>query len=271
MLSIITAIYNQLEVNQLFLEYLKQYTHHPFELIVVDNGSDDGSRDFFRSAGATVIANDGNYSYPHCQNQGIQVARYDVLAFLNNDIIVSPDWDRRLLEVMDHHQLGVACCCGVERLENKSRTRFYRKKWSAVRNTIGLFGNNGRTLRWMHRIMYGNWERFAQKRWAKFKYSVREGFVGSSVVMKRSALDKIGLWDERINAADFDLYLRSKKRNREKGDIKPVHVALGVFNHHYIRMTLRSVYPEYKDRSNLISLAEKWGKEQAAEYLKPLD
>jgi GT2 family glycosyltransferase len=271
MLSIITAIHNQIEVNRLFLEFLRRYTRNPFELIVVDNNSNDGSADFFRAAKATVIQNDGNYSYPRCQNQGIQAARFDVLAFLNNDILVSPDWDQRLLEVMDRHQLEVVCCCGVERLENRRMTRFYRKKWSLIRNTIGWFGSSSGVLRLMHRAMYGNWERFAQKRWAKFGCSVREGFVGSSVVLKRSALDKIGPWDERINAADFDLYMRSKARSLEQGDIRPSHVALGVFNHHYIRMTLRSGHPAYKDEANLISLQDKWGGKRVAEYKKCLD
>ena len=252
MLSVITAIYNQLAVNRLFWGHLKRHTHHPFELIVVDNGSTDGSGDFFRSVGATVITNDGNYSYPHCQNQGTAAARYDVLAFLNNDIIVPPDWDRHLLEVMAQHGLEVASCCGVERVESKGKTQYYRKKWSFIRNTFGWFGHSERTLGWMHRAMYGNWERFAQKRWAKFGCKVREGFVGSSIVLKRSALDKIGPWDERINAADFDLYCRIKQRSLEQKDIQPSQVALGVFIHHYVRMTFKGGYPEYKDRANLI-------------------
>src|SRR5271157_5234236 len=100
MLSVITAIYNQLPVNRLFLEHLRRHTRLPFELIIVDNHSNDGSGDFFRAAGAKVIANDGNYSYPRCQNQGLRVAQHEWLAFLNNDLIVSPGWDQRLMEVM---------------------------------------------------------------------------------------------------------------------------------------------------------------------------
>ena len=63
MISIITAIYNQRSVNELFWHYLKLYTHFPFELIIIDNNSNDGSADFFESIGATVIRNQGNYSY----------------------------------------------------------------------------------------------------------------------------------------------------------------------------------------------------------------
>src|SRR5947208_13580 len=72
MISIITAVYNQLAVNRLFVENLRRYTHHPYELIIIDNGSTDGSAEFFEQQGATVIRNGANYSYPHCQNQGIK-------------------------------------------------------------------------------------------------------------------------------------------------------------------------------------------------------
>src|ERR1043165_3926775 len=122
MISIITAIHNQLPMNKLFYEALKKYTYHPFELIIIDNNSNDGSGDFFRSKGAHVIHNDHNYSYPHCQNQGIKHAKFEYLAFLNNDIVVSPGWDRRLLEAMQANQLQVITSCGIERLEEPRET-----------------------------------------------------------------------------------------------------------------------------------------------------
>jgi GT2 family glycosyltransferase len=259
MLSIVTAVFNQLEMNKLFLERLQRFTALPHEVIIIDNNSTDGSGDYFRTKGATVIANDGNYSYPHCQNQGIAAARGDILAFLNNDIIVSPSWDLRLLKVMEWNQLDVATPCGVERLEANTATRYYRKKWSLVRRVARWFRPESRRLRLMHRWMYGDWEGFADRRWRSFEYCVREGFVGSSVMMTRRALDKVGLWDERIQAGDFDLYLRTKIRSLRKGDIRPVHVSLGVFNHHYIRQTAKAPRPAFKDQSNLLPLQQKWG------------
>jgi hypothetical protein len=131
-------------------------------------------------------------------------------------------------------------------------------------------GTNERTLRLMHKIMYGSWETFTQRRFDKFQYTVREGFVGNTVLMKRSALEKVGYWDERIYAADFDLYFRSKKRSAEAGDIKPVHTALGVFNHHFIRVTLHGARPVFKDQSRLIALEEKWGMDVTQSHMREL-
>jgi GT2 family glycosyltransferase len=271
MLSIVTAIHNQLDVNRLFLESLKKYTRCPWELILIDNGSTDGSAEFFSSKGAKIIRNDGNYSYPHCQNQGIGAARYDTLAFLNNDIITSPGWDEKLLKVMERERLEIVSSCGVERLENRRTTRYYRKKWSLVRNAIRIAGSGSKALRLMHRVMYGNWEKFSERRWVRFGNKVLEGFIGSTVIIKRSALGKIGLWDERIQAADFDLYMRSKARYLEIGDLRPIHVALGVFNHHFIKMTVSRPRPPFKDQANLISLEDKWGKDKIAEYARDLN
>lgn len=78
----------------------------------------------------------------------------------------------------------------------------------------------------------------------------------------------MGLYDERVQAADFDLYVRSKKRFLEQGDIKPCHIALGVYNHHYIRVTLKSKPPVFADASKMIKLEEKWTAEELALYMK---
>lgn len=266
MISIITAIYNQRAVNELFWENLQRYTHHPFELIIIDNGSRDGSADFFESVGATVIRNGANFSYPHSQNQGIAVAKYDWLAFLNNDIIVSPDWDLRFIASMEKNGLDVATVCGIEQVENAVATKKLKRRWKKVKNFLGLFGFNRTTLQLMHRWMYGDWAKFNADRAYRFAGQIKEGFVGNTVMIQRKALAKIGLWDERIQAGDFDLYLRTKQRADQVGDMKPMHICLDVFNHHYIRLTMKAGYPPFADRENLITMDEKWSATDRAAF-----
>ncbi|MBM7037668.1 glycosyltransferase family 2 protein [Vibrio ulleungensis] len=265
--SVITAIYNQLPMNKIFYENLVKNTFYDFELIIIDNNSNDGSREFFKSCDVIVIENDGNYSYPFCQNQGIDAASGEYLCFLNNDIIVSKDWDKNLIESMEANELEVATSCGIERIETKEATKKIKRKWKAIKNPLSLFGFNDINLRLMHKLMYGNWDQYTQARKTEFDRQILEGFVGNTVVIKDSALEKIGRWDDRIQAADFDLFLRTKERHLTHGDIKPVHIALDTFNHHYIRLTAKIKYPPFKDKNNLISLDEKWGKETQSKYL----
>lgn len=264
MISVITAVHNQLPMNQLFVDRLRANTRQPFELIVIDNASTDGSADFFERAGAVTIRNARNLSYPRSQNQGIERARHDWLAFLNNDVVVSPGWDEALVRSMEANDLDVATSCGIERVESAQATRALRRRWRLIRNLVGLAGTGRSQLEWMHRLMYPNWERFCARRRERFAQKVDPGFVGNTVMIRRRALDKIGLWDERIQAADFDLFLRVAQRRRSHGDIRDVHVALDCFVHHYIRLTLKGGYPPFADRDNLIALDQKWGAAELA-------
>ena len=269
MISVITAVHNQLEMNRIFWEFLSKNTHHPFELIVIDNASTDGSADFFESVGARVIRNQQNFSYPVTQNQGVRLASFDVFAFLNNDIIVGKNWDKILLRTMEYHGLDIATPAGIEKVETASETRRLNRRWNRIRNGLGWLGFRRLNLLRMWSWMYGNWEEFCASREERFGNQVLEGFVGNSVVMTRKGYEKAGEWDERIQGADWDLYIRSKKRAALYGDIKPVHVVLAAFNHHYVRLTAKSRPAPFADLANIITLEEKWGEERL-QYLKDL-
>lgn len=268
LLSIITAIHNGLAFNQLFYESLKKYTVHPFELIIIDNASTDGSREYFESVGARVIHNKVNYSYPYCQNQGIAVAKGEYLFFLNNDLILSPRWDEILIEVSKQHGVDVLSASGIENLGNKKDTQAIDRKWKRTKNPLMAFGFGKRNLAFMHKMMYGNWEKFCAKKFEQNKWDIVEGIVGNNVMMTRRAFDILGLWDDRIQSADFDLFMRTKKRAVTNGDIKPCQIALGAFIHHYSRMTSKyAVKPKpFADADNLIGLEQKWTLQEADEW-----
>jgi GT2 family glycosyltransferase len=261
-LSIITAVHNQLAMNQWFVEHVKRYTRQPYELIIIDNASTDGSGDFFESVGARVIRNSANYSYPYTQNQGIAVAQGEWMAFLNNDIVLPPAWDTRLLASAQRHGLDALTVCGIERIESPDATRTLRRRWKRASLPVRLFGAHQPWLKLSHRWMYGDWERFSRQRAERFEGQILEGYVGNSVLMSRTGIERIGLWDERIQAADADLYLRTKKRALERGDVRPLHIALDVFVHHYIRVTLRANPPAFADAGRLIPMGEKWSREE---------
>ncbi|MDD5571593.1 MAG: glycosyltransferase [Bacteroidales bacterium] len=269
MLSIITAIHNQLDMNNLFYENIVRYTKNIFELIVIDNASTDGSREFFESNGVKVIRNEGNYSYPYCQNQGIEAAKYDYMIFLNNDVIVSKDWDERAISIMQFHKLDIASCSATEMLETPEITHAHLKKWKRIKNPfVFFFGNKKWVLKLTHKLMYGDWDEWTEERYKKCGNVIRLGIAGSNVFVTRQGIAKIGKWDERIQSADFDIFLRAKKRSLESGDIKSCHVMLGVYLHHYNRLTLLKRKIPFADKENKISIKDKWDIKTANEMLK---
>ena len=261
MISIITSVHNQLSRNKLFYETLKQNTSLLFELIVIDNNSTDGTREFFKKNADVLITNDGNYSYPYCQNQGIAKAKFEYLAFFNNDILVSAGWDKKILQIMNDKGIEVISFATNDHLEDKKAQRKMHKKWKRIKFLLrAIWGNNEKTLKWMVKLMYGDFNNFCEQRYKLFKDNVIEGFSGSCILIKKSAFEKIGIWDERMQNADFDLFYRVKMRSLEFKDIQPVQLSLGVYIHHFQRLTLRSKnVPLFTDQKNIISLKEKWG------------
>lgn len=107
--SIILVTHNQLSYTIGCLDSVRFRTDEPYELIVVDNGSTDGSVDYLRTqSDVTLIVNPDNRGFPAAVNQGIRSARGQYFLLLNNDTIVTTGWLRRMLDCLDRHpQIGL--------------------------------------------------------------------------------------------------------------------------------------------------------------------
>jgi GT2 family glycosyltransferase/glycosyltransferase involved in cell wall biosynthesis len=101
--SIVIVTYNNADLNRLCLESVFARTEWPqFEVIVVDNGSTDGTpellREFQRAhPNLTVIANTTNRGFAAACNQGLEAASGNYFVLLNNDTVVTRGWLTALL------------------------------------------------------------------------------------------------------------------------------------------------------------------------------
>jgi glycosyltransferase involved in cell wall biosynthesis len=75
-------------------------TVRPLEVLVVDDASSDGSADAAAAAGARVIRLERRCNAGGARNRGIEEARGDVLAFLDADVEIAPDWLAIVNEVL---------------------------------------------------------------------------------------------------------------------------------------------------------------------------
>ncbi|MCR5497814.1 MAG: glycosyltransferase [Paludibacteraceae bacterium] len=271
MISIITAIFNQLPMNRMFYDSIVKNTDSEFELIIVDNGSTDGSIEFFKSLGnnVRVIENDGNYSYPYCQNEGIKVARGDVFAFLNNDILLSPHWDSRLLQILGKDGYHILSLASNDRMATKEETTKLSRHWKHVKYPLQfLLGQRSISLKLMTKLCYGrNWTKFCEDVWNRHGLNLRIGFSGSAIIMDKQGLEIVGgEWDPRIYAADFDMFFQTMKLSKEGKDIKPLSIVGGIFHHHFRRLTFHEKFPPFKDNDTLININQKWPEEELNEY-----
>ncbi len=105
--SIIIPCFNQLEFTRHCLRALFRHTRPPWELIVIDNGSTDGTGVYLAGvqdsspAPVTVITNAANRGFPAAINQGLRVARGEYLVLLNNDAVVTDSWLDQLIALAE--------------------------------------------------------------------------------------------------------------------------------------------------------------------------
>ncbi len=99
--NLVIAVYNQLHFTQQCVESIARCTSIPHEVIIVDNGSTDGTREFLRTVKATVITNETNLGCAKAWNQGIRASNGEVIGILNNDIVVTTGWLGKLIAFME--------------------------------------------------------------------------------------------------------------------------------------------------------------------------
>jgi GT2 family glycosyltransferase len=93
MISVIIVNWNRRELLRACLCSLARQAGVSLEIIVVDNGSQDGSAEMAESEfGARVVRNRDNRGFCAANNQGIALARGDLIALLNNDAEASEGW-----------------------------------------------------------------------------------------------------------------------------------------------------------------------------------
>lgn len=96
----ITAVvpqWNRRDLLVSLLDNLRLQTRSFTQIIVVDNGSNDGSAQVAEQKGAQVIALDRNYGFAYAVNRGLEAATGEWVAILNNDVTLHPDWLDRIL------------------------------------------------------------------------------------------------------------------------------------------------------------------------------
>ena len=102
--SIIIPLFNRLDLTRLCLESLAQTTRRVrCEVILVDDGSTDGTRKFLQkieSPDRRVILNDAPRGYAANNNLAARLARAPVLCLLNNDTSLLPGWLPPMLNVL---------------------------------------------------------------------------------------------------------------------------------------------------------------------------
>jgi GT2 family glycosyltransferase len=97
-ISVIVVNWNRRELLRACLDSLARQTHSSFEVIVIDNGSQDQSAALVEELGTSfpvplrLISNTSNRGFCAANNQGFAASESELVALLNNDAEAEPGW-----------------------------------------------------------------------------------------------------------------------------------------------------------------------------------
>jgi GT2 family glycosyltransferase len=197
--SFVIPLYNCLSLTQAMLASLQASVPDGLdhEIILVDDGSTDGTRAWLAAPGprCRVLLNERNLGYAGANNRGVAAATGDLVVLLNNDLVLPPRWLEPMLAV--HQRLGARA---------------------------GLTGNvqlDARTGHLDHAGIFINLkgkpehERRPAQGWSTLLHGWHEAdaVTGACVLLGRAVWERLGGFDEGFvnGGEDVDLCFRARR------------------------------------------------------------
>jgi glycosyltransferase involved in cell wall biosynthesis len=104
---VICSLNGEEGVQRCLAALFRQTIRRRLEVIVVDDGSTDGTSDVARAHGARVIRHPVNRGLAAARNSGIRAASASLVAFLDDDCEPEPEWAERLIGAYSEGVIGV--------------------------------------------------------------------------------------------------------------------------------------------------------------------
>ena len=181
---------------------LKKTTYYNYEIIIVDNGSDQSETlNYLTSLGCQsnirVLRDDRPFNFSALNNAASRLAQGNLLALLNNDIeVISPDW---LSEMVSHALQPDVGAVGARLLYPDGTLQH-----GGV--ILGINGVSGHAHKRLPRNLSGYFHR------AKLTQSV-SAVTAACLVIRKEVYDKVGGFNEALQVAlnDIDFCLRVRE------------------------------------------------------------
>ncbi|MGH2839397.1 MAG: glycosyltransferase family 2 protein [Solirubrobacteraceae bacterium] len=200
------------------------YTGGPTEVTVVDNGSRDGTAEFIRTRFPAVrlVELPDNRGFASANNVALRATRAERVLLLNPDTQVWPGVLDRMAAFLDAHpRAGIVGCRLVRR--DGTFDHAAKRSFPSVVNALRYFGpssSNGYLAPHVPEDSVGG----------------VDAVSGAFMLVRREALEKVGLLDERfwMYAEDLDWCYRAKQAGWEvlyNGSVTTLHIKSGVVGH----------------------------------------
>lgn len=198
-------------------------------VIVVDNGSTDQSLAYLRThcqnSCLTIIQNHANLGFATACNVGISASTAEYLLFLNPDCVLDPHALHSMLEVLANTpSAGMVggLLCNPDGTEQPGGRRSFPTPKRAFVKAFGLS-----SLAKFFPRLFEDFQLHTQA--IPIEPIAVESISGACMLVKRAALDEVGLWDEGyfLHCEDFDWCMRFRLKGWQimfVPDAKVTHV-----------------------------------------------
>jgi len=121
--SAVVLTYDGRELLEVVLPSLFAQTQPALEVIVVDNGSSDGTADWLRAEwpAVHVVSIPRNVGVAAALNRGVAAARGEYVALLNNDLELATDWLAEMVAGLDRHPDAASVACKLRSYQDRER------------------------------------------------------------------------------------------------------------------------------------------------------
>jgi GT2 family glycosyltransferase len=111
MVSVLITTFNSAWFIERCLDSVQRQSYRPLEIIIVDNASEDGTRDLLaKRGGIKVVYNDANIGFAAAQNQAARSAQGTWLLSLNPDVVLSPNFIAEAVSMGEPNpKIGAVC------------------------------------------------------------------------------------------------------------------------------------------------------------------
>lgn len=223
-LSIIIVNYNtKQELGRCLASIYENPPSRDFDIFVVDNNSSDGSAEFVENNYKKVILikNGKNVGFASANNKVLKQINSTYVLLLNPDTVVLPGAIDKMLEFMEKNPLTGACGSRLVNEENKLQPscEMFPSVGGEILKTFyldQLFGKNKAT------------QKYTLINWAHNETRSVDWITGACFMIRKSALDDIGLMDDKyfLYYEDVDWCYRLKEKGWQVyflADVKMIH------------------------------------------------
>ena len=130
-ISVVMPVYNAERYLKEAIDSILNQTYANFELIIINDGSTDGSDGIVRNytdSRIVYLKNDGNKGLVYTLNRGISLAKGEYIARMDSDDIALPGRFGKQVEYLDNNVSVGICAMGIEQIGGLDGIRYFSER-----------------------------------------------------------------------------------------------------------------------------------------------